>query len=161
DRFRITQSLKTAIQHGKGIIMLRDEEGKIHHFSKYLMDPLTGLSYDEPAPNSFSFNSPYGACPVCNGLGLIEEITPENIIPDPNLSITRGGIAPLGDYRDIWIFKKIEAILKRHKLSLSSPIKTFPKEVLQVLLYGDKIEVAVDSVKYPGTKWNTTFEGIV
>ncbi|MEN2282897.1 excinuclease ABC subunit UvrA [Algoriphagus sp. SE2] len=161
DRFRITQSLKSALQHGKGVIMIRDEEGEIHHFSKYLMDPETGLSYDEPAPNNFSFNSPYGACPTCNGLGIIEEITRENIIPDPNLSITRGGIAPLGEYRDIWIFKKIEAILKHYKCSMSTPIKNLPEEVVEILLNGDKMEVAVDSVKYPGTKWHTTFEGIL
>ena len=161
DRYRITQSLKTALQHGKGIIMLSDERGHIHHFSKFLMDPLTGLSYDEPAPNSFSFNSPYGACPTCNGLGVIEEITEESIIPDPNLSIMRGGIAPLGEYRDIWIFKKIEAILKQYKVSLSTPIKNMDRAVLNVLLYGDKMDVEVDSVKYPGRKWSTTFEGIV
>ena len=161
DRYRITQSLKTALQHGKGIIMLLEEDGTLHHFSKYLMDPTTGLSYDEPAPNSFSFNSPYGACPACNGLGIIEEITQESIIPDPNLSISRGGIAPLGVYRDIWIFKKIEAILKHYKVSLSTPIKNIDKNVLNVLLHGDKVEVAIDSVKYPGTKWNTTFEGII
>jgi excinuclease ABC subunit A len=161
DRFRITQSLKSGLQHGKGVIMIREESGEIHHFSKYLMDPETGLSYDEPAPNSFSFNTPYGACPTCNGLGITEEITQESIIPDHNLSITRGGIAPLGEYRDIWIFKKIEAILKHYKCSMSTPIKDLPEEVVQVLLYGDKVEVAVDSVKYPGTKWTTTFEGIV
>lgn len=161
DRYRITQSLKTALQHGKGIIMLKDEKGNVHHFSKYLMDPTTGLSYDEPAPNSFSFNSPYGACPHCNGLGIIEEITQESIIPDPDLSITRGGIAPLGEYRDIWIFKKIDAILKRYEISMSSPIKKIPEDVLNVLLYGDKVPVSVGSVKYPGTQWNTTFEGIV
>lgn len=161
DRFRISQSLKTALQHGKGVIMLRDEDGNIQHFSKYLMDPTTGLSYDEPAPNTFSFNSPYGACPSCNGLGLIEEITKESIIPDPTLSITRGGIAPLGEYRDIWIFKKIEAILKHYKCSISTPIENLPAEVVDILLYGDKVEVAVDSVKYPGTQWHTTFEGIV
>jgi excinuclease ABC subunit A len=161
DRFRISQSLKTALNLGKGVIMLRDESGAVHHFSKYLMDPTTGLSYDEPAPNNFSFNSPYGACPTCNGLGVTEEITKESIIPDPSLSITRGGIAPLGEYRDIWIFKKIEAILKHYKCSMSTPIGKLPEEVINVLLYGDKIEVAVDSVKYPGTQWNTTFEGIV
>ncbi|MBC6365603.1 excinuclease ABC subunit UvrA [Algoriphagus sp. AK58] len=161
DRFRITQSLKSGLQHGKGVIMIREESGEVHHFSKYLMDPETGLSYDEPAPNTFSFNSPYGACPTCNGLGIIEEITRESIIPDPSLSITRGGIAPLGEYRDIWIFKKIEAILKHYKCSMSTPIKDLPEQVVEVLLYGDKIEVAVDSVKYPGTQWNTTFEGIV
>ena len=161
DRFRITQSLKSALQHGKGVLMVREESGEIHYFSKYLMDPETGLSYEEPAPNSFSFNSPYGACPSCNGLGVIEEITRESIFPDPNLSITRGGIAPLGEYRDIWIFKKIEALLKHYKCSLSTPIKDLPEAVVEVLLYGDKIEVAVDSVKYPGTQWNTTFEGII
>ena len=161
DRFRITQSLKSALQHGKGVLMVREESGEIHYFSKYLMDPETGLSYEEPAPNSFSFNSPYGACPSCNGLGVIEEITRESIFPDPNLSITRGGIAPLGEYRDIWIFKKIEALLKHYKCSLSTPIKDLPEAVVEVLLYGDKVEVAVDSVKYPGTQWNTTFEGII
>ncbi|MDN3687219.1 excinuclease ABC subunit UvrA [Cyclobacterium jeungdonense] len=161
DRYRITQSLKTALQHGKGIVMLLEEGGQIHHFSKFLMDPQTGLSYDEPAPNSFSFNSPYGACPTCNGLGVIEEITRENVIPDPSLSISRGGIAPLGEYRDIWIFKKIEAILKRYKGSLSTPIDKLDEKVIDILLHGDKMEVAVDSVKYPGTKWTTTFEGIL
>ncbi len=108
-----------------------EENGKVHHFSKFLMDPKTGLAYDEPAPNTFSFNSPYGACPTCNGLGQIEEITKESVIPDPSLSISRGGILPLGEYRDIWIFKKIEAILKRYKLTLSTPIKDIPKDVIQ------------------------------
>lgn len=161
DRFRITQSLKSGLQHGKGVIMIRDESGAISHFSKYLMDPETGLSYDEPAPNTFSFNSPYGACPTCNGLGITEEITRESIIPDPKLSITQGGIAPLGEYRDIWIFKKIEAILKQHKCSMSTPINKLPEEVIQILLHGDQTEVAVDSIKYPGTQWHTTFEGII
>lgn len=161
DRFRITQSLKSALQHGKGVIMVRDESGAIHHFSKYLMDPESGLSYEEPAPNTFSFNSPYGACPTCNGLGVTEEITRESIIPDPTLSITRGGIAPLGEYRDIWIFKKIEAILKHYKCSMSTPVGKLPENVIDILLHGDKIEVAVDSVKHPGTKWHTTFEGII
>ena len=105
DRFRIAKSVQTALNQGKGVLMVRDEEGEVHHFSKYLMDPETGLSYDEPAPNNFSFNSPYGACPTCNGLGQVEEITKESVIADPNLSISRGGFAPLGEYRDIWIFK--------------------------------------------------------
>jgi excinuclease ABC subunit A len=161
DIFRITQSLKTAMTHGKGVIMVMDEKNQVSHFSKYLMDPETGLSYDEPAPNTFSFNSPYGACPTCNGLGQVEEITKESVIPDPKLSISRGGIAPLGEYRDIWIFKKVEAILKRHKYSLSTPIKDISDEVIHILLYGDDVPVAVESVKYPGTDWNTKFEGIV
>jgi excinuclease ABC subunit A len=161
DRFRIGQSINTALKEGKGVIMVQQENGKVHHFSKFLMDPKTGLSYDEPAPNNFSFNSPYGACPTCNGLGQIEEITEASVIPDKKLSISRGGILPLGEYRDIWIFKKIEAILKRYKLTLTTPIQDIPKEALHVLLYGDEAPVAVPSVKYPGTEWNTKFEGIV
>lgn len=161
DRYRIGQSVNTALKEGKGVILIQEENKKVHHFSKFLMDPKTGLSYDEPAPNNFSFNSPYGACPTCNGLGEIEEITEESVIPDKKLSISRGGILPLGEYRDIWIFKKIEAILKRYKLTLTTPIKDIPKEALKVLLYGDDVPVAVASVKYPGTEWNTKFEGIV
>ena len=161
DRYRIGQSVNTALKEGKGVILIQEENKKVHHFSKFLMDPKTGLSYDEPAPNNFSFNSPYGACPTCNGLGEIEEITEESVIPDKKLSISRGGILPLGEYRDIWIFKKIEAILKRYKLTLTTPIKDITKEALKVLLYGDDVPVAVASVKYPGTEWNTKFEGIV
>ncbi len=161
DRPRIAQSVNRALKEGKGVIMALEESGKVHHFSKFLMDPKTGLSYDEPAPNAFSFNSPYGACPTCNGLGIIEEITEDSIIPDRKLSISRGGILPLGEYRDIWIFKKVEAMLKRHKLALSTPIKDIPKDVLKVLLYGDDEPVTVPSVKYPGTEWNTRFEGII
>ncbi|MCA6079239.1 excinuclease ABC subunit UvrA [Fulvivirga sedimenti] len=161
DRYRISQSIGTALNVGKGIIMLQDENGKIHHFSKFLMDPESGISYDEPAPNSFSFNSPYGACPKCNGLGVIEELTRESVIPDPSMTISQGGILPLGEYRDIWIFKKIQAILKRKSCNLSTPINEIPEEVLNVLLYGDDVPVAVSSKKYPGTEWNTRFEGIM
>ena len=161
DLYRISQSVTRSLKEGKGVMMLLEEEGKVHHFSKFLMDPVTGLSYDEPAPNLFSFNSPYGACPICNGLGIVEEITEESVIPDKKLSIARGGILPLGEYRDIWIFKKVEAILKRHKMSLTTPIREIPKEVIKTLLYGDDVPVAVASVKYPGTEWNTRFEGIV
>jgi len=161
DRHRIAQSINTAMKEGKGVIMIMEENGRVHHFSRFLMDPKTGLSYDEPAPNNFSFNSPYGACPTCTGLGAIEEITEDSIMPDKKLSISRGGILPLGEYRDIWIFKKVEAILKRYKFTLTTPIKDIPKEAIKVLLYGDDEPVAVASVKYPGTEWNTKFEGII
>lgn len=161
DRHRIGQSIATAMKEGKGVIMMMEENGRVHHFSKFLMDPKTGLSYDEPAPNNFSFNSPYGACPTCAGLGVIEEITEDSIIPDKKLSISRGAILPLGEYRDIWIFKKIDAILKRYKLTLATPVKDIPKDVLKVLLHGADEPVAVASVKYPGTEWNTKFEGII
>lgn len=161
DRFRISQSVKTALTHGKGLMMILDEKGHVQHFSQNLMDPKTGLAYDEPAPNTFSFNSPYGACPVCHGLGEVEEVALENVVPDSNLSISRGGIAPLGEYRDIWIFKKIEAILKRYNINLTTPIKNIPEEVMKIILHGDDEPVAVASVKYPGTEWNTKFEGII
>ncbi|MEM9859699.1 MAG: excinuclease ABC subunit UvrA [Bacteroidota bacterium] len=161
DRYRIGKSVGIALKEGNGVLMLLDQNNAIHHFSKYLMDPKTGLSYDEPAPNTFSFNSPYGACPKCNGLGQVEEITEDSIIPDKSLSISRGGILPLGEFRDIWIFKKIEAILKKYKVNLTTPIKKIPREVLDVLLHGDSVPVAVVSVKYPGTDWQTKFEGIV
>src|SRR6187549_2701690 len=153
--------INKSLKEGKGVVMVLDEHNKVHHFSKYLMDPKTGLSYDEPAPNMFSFNSPYGACPSCNGLGVIEEITEDSIIPDKKLSISRGGILPLGEYRDIWIFKKVESLLKRNKQTLTTPIKDIPREIIKVLLYGDDVPVAVASVKYPGTEWNTRFEGII
>jgi excinuclease ABC subunit A len=161
DRARIGQSISKSLKEGKGVMMVMEESGDVHHFSKFLMDPKTGLSYDEPAPNTFSFNSPYGACPTCNGLGQIEEITEASVIPDKSLSISRGGILPLGEYRDIWIFKKIEAILKRQKLTLTTKISDIPKAVINLLLYGDEEPVAVASVKYPGTAWNTKFDGII
>ena len=161
DRFRIAQSVMTALSRGNGVIMIQDDQERTHHFSKFLMDPATGLSYDEPAPNSFSFNSPYGACLTCNGLGQIQEISREAVIPDESLSLSRGGIVPLGEYRDIWIFKKVEAILKRYDVNLSTPIKKIPENVMNVILYGDDVPVAVGSKKYPGTQWQTKFEGII
>lgn len=161
DRFRLSQSLQTAMKHGQGVIMIMDEAAKVTHFSKYLMDPEHGLSYDEPAPNSFSFNSAYGACQTCSGLGVIEEITEESVIPDRSLSISRGGLAPLGEYRDIWIFKQIEVILKKHKLSLTTPIEGIPETVLHKILYGADDPVEVDSKKYPGETWETKYEGLI
>lgn len=161
DRYRISQSVGTALKLGGGSLLLLDENEQVQYFSQNLMDPESGISYEEPSPNSFSFNTPYGACPVCKGMGQIEEITEESIIPDPSLSILRGGIAPLGEYRDLWIFKQIEALLKAHKSSLSIPIEKIPRDVLEIILYGSEEPVAVASKKYPGTDWNTKFEGII
>lgn len=161
DKYRIIESIRTGLKHGQDVLMVLNEQDEISHFSKQLMDPESGLSYDEPAPNTFSFNSPYGYCPECRGLGIVDEITEDSVIPDPSLSISRGGIAPLGEFRDIWIFKKIEAILKRYKANLSTPINKLPREVLDILLHGDSVPVAIRSSKYPGTDWNTKFEGII
>jgi len=161
DRPRITSSLRSAMKEGKGSLLALDEKDRLHHFSKSLMDPETGLSYDEPAPNNFSFNSPYGACPVCNGMGQVDEITRESIIPDPTKSISRGGITPLGEYRDIWIFKKIDALLKKQGCNLTTPIEKIPEETIHMLLYGDDEELEISSKKYPGTQWSTHFQGII
>lgn len=140
DRYRVAQSVKSSLDHGKGIMMLvphlKNKEGDAQFFSKFLMDPESGIAYDEPAPNMFSFNSPYGSCPCCKGLGVIEEITEETIIPDKSLSISRGAILPLGEYRDIWIFRQIESILKKSKASLTTPVNAISSQALKVLLHG-------------------------
>ncbi len=161
DKKRIRDSVNISLRHGNGVMMIERESGSISYFSKNLMDPETGLAYDDPAPNTFSFNSPYGACSECKGLGAIEEISKQSVIPDSSLSISRGGIAPLGKYRDIWIFKKIEAIMKRNKVNLSTPIQKIPFDVINVLLYGENVPVAVSSAKHPGTDWHTKYEGII
>jgi excinuclease ABC subunit A len=160
DRFRITQSIKTALKEGQGICMVRNEKGDISFFSKFLMCPTSGIAYDEPAPNMFSFNSPYGMCPTCNGLGYVEEITRESVIPDDNLSIAEGGIAPLGEAKNSWIFNKVEVILKKYKCKIDTPIKKLPKQVVDIVLYGDgedKIQVAAST----GNEYQTVYEGII
>ncbi|MFD2246553.1 excinuclease ABC subunit UvrA [Pontibacter ruber] len=159
DRFRLSGSIQNALTHGKGTVLILDVDAdKTHFFSRHLMDPATGIAYDDPAPNSFSFNSPYGACPVCNGLGEIQEITEESVIPDKDLSIRRGGIAPLGEYRDIWIFKQIEALFKQFKVSVSTPIKDLPADVVKVLLYGMDEDLEVTTKK---GDFIVEFEGII
>jgi excinuclease ABC subunit A len=163
DRHRITQSVRTALKEGKDTmeIILHDAENdKAYFFSKQLVCPTSGISYDDPAPNAFSFNSPYGACPRCKGLGIIEEITEEGIVPNDKLSISRGGIAPLGEYRDIWIFKQIEAILKNHKLNLSTPIKKIHEEVWDEILNGSEESYRIYSEKYE-RNYQSKFEGVI
>ena len=161
DRFRLSQSVQTALNQGKGIMMTRDEKNEVRNFSKYLMDPISGISYDEPAPNNFSFNSPYGWCPTCLGLGKVEEITEESILPDKSLSINKGAIAPIGEYRDMWIFKQLEILLKPYKVNLSTPLEKFPAEAIELMLYGTDEPVPVPSKKYEATDWNTKYEGII
>ena len=161
DRFRLSQSVQTALSQGKGIMMIRDEKNEIRNFSKFLMDPVSGISYDEPSPNNFSFNSPYGWCPTCLGLGKVEEITEDSILPDKSLSINKGAIAPIGEYRDMWIFKQLEILLKPYKVNLTTPIEKFSAEAIEVMLYGTDTPVPVPSKKYEGTDWNTKYEGIV
>jgi excinuclease ABC subunit A len=161
DLSRLKQSIRTALTMGKGVVLVMDAEQKLRFFSRNLMCPTSGIGYDEPAPNLFSFNSPYGACPTCNGLGQIDQINYDAIFPDPSLSVSRGGIAPLGEYRDVWIFKKIDAILKMHGFNVSTPIGKISKEVLDILIFGTKQNVDVPSVKYQATYWNTQYDGIM
>ncbi|MBE49266.1 MAG: excinuclease ABC subunit A [Flammeovirgaceae bacterium] len=158
---RLEHSIKLALDNGNDSLYVINEDNSIHYYSKKLMDPESGISYEEPSPNNFSFNSPYGACKNCNGLGIVEEVDQGALIEDKNLSISRGGIIPLGMYRDIWIFKKIESILKRNKLDITTPIKNIPENVLNEIFYGSNNEIGVKSKKYPGTIWNTKYEGII
>ena len=157
---RLANSVDIAIKSGDGTLYVIDESDNSKFYSKSLVDPISGISYEEPSPNSFSFNSPYGWCSSCKGLGIEDKILKEKIIEDENLSISRGGIAPLGPYRDMWVFKKIDAILKQNKLDISTPIKNIPEDILDDILFGENIEVAVESTKYPGTLWHTSFNGV-
>ena len=162
DKDRLRKSVRLALKEGKGMLMLQNhKDGKVRGFSKYLMCPTSGIAYSEPAPNLFSFNSPYGMCKKCSGFGKLEEISVDNIIPDRSISISRGAIAPLGEYRDIWIFKKIDAILKQFGQNISVPVNKMSDEVLNIILYGSPEEISVDSVKYPGKIWYTQYEGII
>lgn len=161
DRYRISQSVGTALKVGKGAMLLLNEKDDLQYLSQNLMDPESGISYEKPSPNSFSFNSPYGSCPTCNGMGEVNEITEESIIPDRSLSISRGGIVALGEYRELWIFKQISVILKKYKANISTPIEKIPEEAMNVILYGSDEPVLVPSKKNPGDDWNTKFEGII
>lgn len=134
---RLVNSLRLALKHGKGILVLMDNEtGNCYNYSKFLMCPTTGISYPEPEPNTFSFNSPYGACPKCNGLGFITELDLSKIIPDPSESINSGGIVPIGPSKNTPIFKQLEALAEKYNFSLSSPIRDIPSDVMDKILYG-------------------------
>ncbi|MFC5271108.1 excinuclease ABC subunit UvrA [Adhaeribacter terreus] len=159
DRYRLSNSVQNALTHGKGTILIQDAEtNETQFFSRFLMDPESGIAYDDPAPNTFSFNSPYGACPNCNGLGEIQELTEDAIIPDKSKTIRQGAIAPLGEYRDLWIFHQVEALLKEFKAKLTTPIKDLPEDAYKILLYGLDEELEVKTKK--GT-YAVEFEGIV
>lgn len=134
---RLFEALKTALKHGKGSVMIMDyETANTRYFSRSLMCPSSGISYNEPAPNLFSFNSPYGACPHCDGIGEVVEADIDKIIPDKKKSIKQGAIAPLGDFTNSGIYKQIEIILSAHKLKITSPVKDIPQTVLNKILYG-------------------------
>jgi len=134
---RIKESVLSALHHGKGSLAVLDiKEDKLRHFSKHLMCPETGISYPEPAPHSFSFNSPQGACPHCKGLGMITKADLKKIIPDDSISIAKGGIVPLGHMRDNLLFRQLEGIAKKYEFSLHDPIRDIPEDALDTVIYG-------------------------
>ena len=162
-RERLKKSLEVVMQTGKGVSIVLDmESGDIRHYSRKLMCEDTGISYDEPEPNSFSFNSPYGACPKCNGLGEITEIDFNKLIPNKNLSIRQGGLAPLGEYKRSWIFQQLEAIGQQHGFTLDTPIKELSDKALDVIFYGSNETVLVKN-EYLGITdtYNLNYEGLV
>ncbi|NLF44054.1 MAG: excinuclease ABC subunit UvrA, partial [Bacteroidales bacterium] len=160
---RLSQSIQTAFKHGKGIINVLDESGNNpRYFSRTLMCPSTGIAYDEPEPNSFSFNSPYGACPVCNGLGMVSETDIDKIIPNRLMTIRNGGIAAIGPYKGSWIFRQIEAIGYKYGFTLDSPIEDISDEALNTILYGsdEVFKVKNENIGVTNT-YSLNFEGVV
>ncbi len=134
---RIRRTVNTAMRMGKGSLLVIDEESsEVRHFSSKLMCPTTGLSYDVPEPKTFSFNSPYGACEKCNGLGYVKEVDINKVLPDPSLNIKRGGIAPLGEYKSNWVFNQIEAIGLKYGFTLSTPVGDIGEKALETILHG-------------------------
>ena len=160
---RLTQSIETAFRRGKGMLMvLEDGSTDVRYFSKLLMCPTTGIAYQDPEPNTFSFNSPYGACPKCNGLGTIVTIDINKIIPDKQCTIRKGGIAPLGEYKNNWVFSQLEVIGSRYGFDLDTPIAQIPDNALDIILYGSSESFTVTKEIY-GTKstYSMPFEGII
>jgi len=166
-KVRISQSVQKTLQMGKDLMfLLINDYDKVVQYSRQLMCEDTGISYEEPSPNTFSFNSPYGACPACKGLGSVYQVSMEAILPDRNLSINEGGIAPLGEERDNFIFNQVQKLAKKHKFSLDTPIKDLSKKHLNLVLYGSESEPDDDVLDFdtvePGENiyW-AEFEGVV
>jgi excinuclease ABC subunit A len=160
---RLKKSLETAMKQGKGVVMVLDEtSGDVRHYSKKMMCPTTGIAYDEPEPNLFSFNSPYGACPRCNGLGVVNDIDLEKIFPDRSLSIKKGGIAPLGEYKNSWVFNQIETIGLKYGFTLNTSINDIPPKAIDVILHGSNETVEVKK-EYLGitSSYSLTYEGLL
>jgi excinuclease ABC subunit A len=171
---RLYQSLQTAMKHGKGTIMVLEHVeddgktkkktssfgfGKIQFYSRMLMCPTSGISYDEPAPNLFSFNSPYGACSHCNGLGVVSEVDINKIVPNQKISIRKGAIAPLGPSKGIWVFKQIEAIGLKYNFTLDTPFEDIDDEAVNILLHGSEELFTVKS-DTSENGYSTAFDGI-
>lgn len=160
---RLKKSIQMAMKQGEGLLMIMDyETGAVKHFSKRLMCPTTGISYSDPAPNTFSFNSPQGACPRCKGLGYINEIDLEKVIPNRKLSIHEGAIVPLGKYKNQMIFWQIDAILQKYECTVKTAVKDIPEEALNEILYGSLETIRIDKeLVHTSSDYFVSFDGIV
>ena len=167
-RQRINESLQVAMKQGKGIIMvqpftkgkLHDEYGKVEFYSRHLMCPISGISYDEPQPNLFSFNSPYGACSECNGLGVVSEIDINKIIPNKKSTIRKGAIVPIGAYKQSWIFSQLEAIGDKYDFTLDTPIEDISEEAMNIILFGSEEIFKMKQAANVSSSYSIAFEGI-
>jgi excinuclease ABC subunit A len=160
---RLNDSILMSLDQGDGVMMVLDtQNNEPRFFSRHLMCPVTGISYNEPAPHTFSFNSPQGACPHCNGLGEISSIDEEKLIPDGDLSIRKGGIEPLGKYKNTWIFWQIEAIAEKNGFTLDTPVRDIPHDALNKILYGSDEVLKLSNTPLGMTSnYFLTFEGVV
>jgi len=161
DRARLKQSMQKAMQQGNGIVMLLEKDKEeARYFSKMLMCPTSGISYDEPAPHNFSFNSPHGACPHCKGLGFVNQIDMDKIVPDRSLSIYNGAISPLGKHKSSTIFWQIEAILEKYDFNIKTPVSEIPEEAMDEIMNGteERLHIKNQSI---GTNYFLTYEGIL
>jgi excinuclease ABC subunit A len=161
---RINESIKTAFKVGKGTLSVMDNtDDKVYFFSKFLMDPETGLSYDEPQPNTFSFNSPYGACETCHGLGIVSEVAVDNIIPDRKKSINKGAIVPIGELRENFTFSQLRGLAKKFKFSLADPIEKLSDEIVEIILHGsdESFPVTYTNYELKTQTIDTVFKGII
>jgi excinuclease ABC subunit A len=162
DEDRLKESIALSMKYGKGITMILDlENNEVRYYSRMLMCPTTGISYVEPAPHNFSFNSPQGACPRCNGLGVVPEVDINKIIPNTEISIKKGGIVPLGIYRDNIIFAKLSAIARKYGFHLDDKIMDIPEEAMNVILYGTEEPLKIESTAGVSTSYMLSFEGLL
>ncbi len=163
DDNRLKSSVSTAMKQGDGLIMVLDADNEtVRHYSKRLMCPVTGLSYRDPAPHNFSFNSPQGACPKCKGLGVISQIDIDKVIPNRELSIYEGALAPVGKYKNSMIFWQIDALLEKYEANLKTPAKDLPDEAIEEILYGSDERIKIkSSLIGTSSDYFVTFEGVV
>ena len=161
DERRLKESLRVAMKQGDGLVLVLDADtGEVRHYSRRLMDPATGLSYSEPAPHNFSFNSPQGACPKCKGLGQVNLLDMTKIVPDPSISIYNGGIVALGKYKNSLIFWQIEAICEKYGATLKTPIKELPEEALDEIMNGTDERLRIKNESLGNSNYFLSYEGV-